>query len=152
MGRSPVFHNHVRPVPERLDNKVSLILKNIYNENKCITEYDQDGLIMSNIIKFPFPHIKIVETFRSPPRLDRSCSVYFGVEEYFPQGGSIYDVIGCERYQFNNQYSDNNTFYYDILLLQHIDPQYHLTYCIRTDGEILNIESLASRGHLVSIV
>jgi len=72
--------------------------------------------------------------------IERSCSVYYGVEEPFPIVDTVYRIQGAERIVFDLGFE------YDVLYIRSLSPDRFCTWCVRTDGIVLNAESLQVRG------
>lgn len=87
--------------------------------------------------------IRAAGTFRriiTGPMIERSCSVYYGVEEPLPLIGTVYRIQGAERILFDRGFE------YDVLYVRSLSPDRFCTWCVRTDGIVLNAESLQVRG------
>lgn len=130
MGRCPNFESLVRFIPINISSTIYTELENLF-KNQI-----HDVFIL-------FKHIQF-----DPPILDRSCSIYYGIEDHFPNEESLYKIKNKIKYTFNQQ--DNN-FEYNIFELESLIPSSFITFCLRTDGELLNIESFQSRGRVSSI-
>lgn len=150
MGRSPSFSSYVRPIP---DQKELIELNNIFTfifSNGTITQYEDGSESVLNDISQIY--IKIIYSEYEPQILERSCSVYKKEEDNFPRIGRIYRISSAIIYNFSNEYSSNKTFYYKVLELQNIEDDYYTTFCLRTDGVVLNNESFTKRGCLLKLV
>lgn len=146
MGRSPLFYSIVKPVfhLEPIE-PLSNIFKFTYGNNECNMNEHIQIHISEPIL------IKITSSIYNPPILERSCSVYNGYEDVFPKIDNVYSIVSATRYTFCNQYSNNIPFSYDILDIKNSNSDYYSTFCIRTDGLVLNNESFTPRG-IINIV
>lgn len=144
MGRSPFFAEYVRPIhPKPVLRVLDDVFSYFFNRGD-IAFYDESQVatIRGQV------YICITESEHNRiPLLERSCSIYRKMEDYFPTGGSIYRVRSAIRYKFRNRHSGNRVFEYNVLELANLDTEYFTTFCIKTDGAILNIESLSLRGY-----
>jgi hypothetical protein len=81
------------------------------------------------------------------PRMERFCSTYGWLEDPFPRVGSLYRVARIETYRFDNKHG---RFTYRVWYMECVeDNDYVCTWVVREDGEVLNIESFASRGRVL---
>lgn len=145
MGRSPFYAEHVKPVDQRpvlhdLDSVFSYFF-----QQGTIVSY-QDGTRVATLSDDLY--IKILQSQHSKlPVLERSCSIYRKLEDNFPDRDNIYRVQSAIHYVFCNKHSDDQPFVFQVLELTNLDHDYYTTFCVKTDGAILNIESLSLRGY-----
>lgn len=144
MGRNPLFAEHVVPIHTK---KVIPELERIFSfffQTGEIAFYDDTHI--ATITK-PI-YLRIFDSERIHiPFLERSCSIYRKMEDHFPEEKNSYRVVNAIRYKFCNRHSENTPFEYHILEIVNTDMEYYTTFCIRTDGAILNLESLSLRGY-----
>lgn len=145
MGRNPFYAEHVRPTMSKPVLKdLDTVFSYFFNMGEVVF-YDDTHVATINkplyirIMKSEHCHL---------PVLERSCSIYRKMEDYFPRKENIYQVKAAIRYRFQNHYSENNVFEYNVLEIVNVDNDYYTTFCIKTDGAILNIESLSLRGYI----
>jgi hypothetical protein len=74
------------------------------------------------------------------------------MEDYFPEKESIYQITSATKYKFKNKYSWGEPFFYHVLELQNTDDSFYTTFCLKTDGAILNVESLSLRGYVSKVM
>lgn len=147
MGRSPFYAEHVKPVEPR---PVLYDLDSIYSyffEQGDVACYE-DGTQVATLTDDLY--VKISKCHHSKlPVLERSCSIYRKLEDNFPDSNdnNIYKIKTAIRYVFCNKYSNDQPFVYQILELTNVNDDYYTTFCVKTDGAILNIESLSLRGY-----
>lgn len=149
MGRNPFYAQHVVPIPTR---SVLKELEDVYEflfQHGNIVSYDDD----TKVSKPSTPiYIRVLHTQQChPPLLERSCSIYRKMEDRFPLTESIYEVRCALSYTFTNRHSHFKPFEYRVLELTHMDQDYYTTFCVRTDGAILNLESLSLRGYVSDV-
>lgn len=153
MGRSPLYAEYVKPMTQK--DKLP-ILDDIF----CyffavgdITTYD-DGTQMATIdSKAENMYIRVIQWEHTPsPLLERSCSIYRKMEDRFPQIETIYQVISAIQYCFQNKHSGGVPFTYHVLELRNTNHRFYTTFCLKTDGAILNLESLTVRGHVSKVM
>lgn len=153
MGRSPFYAEHVKPM------KKKTILQDL-DDLFCyffavgeITTYDdnsQMAVIDSSVDNL---YLRIIQSeYQMLPTLERSCSIYRKIEDHFPEKERIYQLTSATKYQFQNKYSWGEPFSYHVLELRNIDENYYTTFCLKTDGAILNIESLSVRGYVSKVM
>lgn len=147
MGRSPFFYDFIRPVPLRSNPNFQDLFNTIISDGNISDKYynDFNAHPKSNV------YIKVGNVSFDPPLLDRSCSVYRGVEDHFPETNNIYKINRAVRIKFSNEFTNNTEITYDFFEVSNIDTtfNYFTTFCIRTDGTVLNIESLNIRGYII---
>jgi hypothetical protein len=116
-------------------------------EVACYDDETQVAELGKNMVR-----IRVLACERAPPPLlERSCSIYRRAEDHFPDDLTTYRVVKAIRHRFCNQHSSGRPFYYDILEVENVDDRYYTTFCLRTDGAILNLESLSLRGYATKI-
>lgn len=146
MGRSPFYAQHVVPIPTR---SIVKELEDVYDyifQHGNVTTYEDDTKV--SIASTPI-YIQVIHSQKNPlTTLERSCSVYRKMEDHFPHSKNIYKVRCALSYCFQNRHSYFQPFEYRVLEVTHMDENYHTTFCVRTDGAILNLESLSLRGHV----
>lgn len=150
MGRSPYFTRHVRPIEPRAANEALGIVFDhffrvgevaFYEDNTRVAEPEKSA------------RIRIQQSEHAQtPTLERSCSVYRRREDYFPSKEAVYRVRRAVRHMFCNEHSAHTPFWYDLLEVENEDDRYYTTFCVRTDGAILNVESLTLRGYATDVV
>lgn len=153
MGRSPFYAEHVKPLKKKellqdLDDLFCYFFAvgeiSSYDDNTQITTID------SNVDNL---YLRVIQCEYIPlPVLERSCSIYRKIEDYFPEKQKIYQIISATKYQFKNKYSWHEPFSYHVLELRNIDENYYTTFCLKTDGAVLNIESLSVRGYITKVM
>lgn len=153
MGRSPFYAEHVRPLKKKqimqdLDDLFCYFFAvgdvSFYDDNT------QSATIDNNLDKI---YIQIIQSEYTPlPILERSCSIYRKIEDHFPEKTSIYELTSALKYKFKNKHSWGENFSYHVLELKNVDKNYYTTFCLKTDGAILNIESLSLRGYVSKII
>ena len=147
MGRSPFFADCVKPTPKKevitpLEEYFDLCMSSISHK-------ETDDISVG--VRVPLKvYIHIGESIYSPPLLERSCSVYRGLEDSFPDKNTEYRITGVRNYTFCNKYSTNEPFNYHVIEIAHPDPTMFSTFCIRTDGLVLNHESFTPRGWITN--
>lgn len=149
MGRNPLYADYVVPIhckPSLPDLEDLFALFFRLGE---VGYYDDDDQVAT----LPQPiYLRILQSeYMHLPLLERSCSVYRKVEDYFPKEQHLYQVVAAVRHRFRNQYSGHQPFEYRVLEIVNTDPEYHTTFCIRTDGALLNLESLSLRGYATHV-
>lgn len=152
MGRSPFFADHVKPVQTKNSlQDLDDIFHYFFNVGK--KEYYDDNTETAKITNNEKIYLRVIQSeYSQTPLLERSCSIYRKLEDHFPDKDNIYYVSSVCKYKFNNQYSGNEPFEFDVLELKNIDERYYTTFCVKTDGAILNIESLSLRGYISKLV
>lgn len=145
MGRSPFYAEYVRPVtPKPVLQDLDMAFSSIFKIGD-VAFYDDTHV--ATIHKPLYIRIMKSEHCRLP-MLERSCSIYRKMEDYFPKKENIYQVRAAIRHRFRNHYSGGKVFEYNVLEIVNVDNDYYTTFCIKTDGAILNIESLSLRGYI----
>lgn len=144
MGRSPFFADYVKPTSSM---RVISSLEEYFNSCMSAISFKEIDNISVGV-KTPTNKavLLIGASVYNPPLLERSCSVYRGYEDSFPNPDTEYLIIGVRTYTFCNQHSSNIPFSYHVLEVAHPDPKMFSTFCIRTDGLVLNQESFTPRG------
>ena len=154
MGRSPFYTDYVKPLAQK--DKLQL-LDDIF----CyffavgdISSYDDGTLMATTDGKTNNKlYIRIIKWEHTPsPLLERSCSVYQKMEDRFPEPENIYEVLSAIKYCFQNKHSGNKPFTYHVLELRNTNHRFYTTFCIKTDGALLNLESLTVRGYVSQVV
>lgn len=144
MGRSPFFMEQVRPELAHHDEFPSFLQSWFDKWMTNATELG-DGC---RGVKVQGMSIRFLETNYEPPlRLERSCSVYRGVEVSFPISESEYPITAAIQYTFRNKHSNFQPFVYNIIEVKGLQGLFP-TFVVRTDGAILNCESFTLRGHV----
>lgn len=153
MGRSPFYSEHVKPLKKKetlqdLDDLFCYFFAvgdvSSYEDQTqmAIINGDDDNL-----------YIRIIQSEYTPlPTLERSCSIYRKTEDHFPEKENIYQITSATKYQFKNKYSWGEPFFYHVLELRNMDDNVYTTFCLKTDGAILNIESLSLRGYVSKVM
>ena len=153
MGRSPFYAEHVKPLKrkETLQDLDDLFC--YFFAVGDISSYEDDtqmATIDSNVDNL---YIQIIQSEYTPlPTLERSCSIYRKMEDHFPEKDNIYQIVSATKYQFRNKYSWGEPFSYHVLELRNMDDNFYTTFCLKTDGAILNIESLSIRGYVSKVM
>lgn len=144
MGRNPLFAEHVIPIhTKKTIPELESIFSVFFQTGEIVFHDDAHIATISKPIYLSISgsdHAKI-------PFLERSCSVYRKTEDYFPEEKNIYQIVNAIRYKFCNRHSGNKPFEYHVLEIVNTDMECYTTFCIRTDGAILNLESLSLRGY-----
>lgn len=153
MGRSPFYAKYVKPLKKKdilqdLDDLFCYFFAigviSYYDDNTQMATIDDN---VDNL------YIRIIQSEYTPmPTLERSCSIYRKMEDHFPEKESIYQIISATKYQFKNKYSWGEPFSYHVLELSNINGNLYTTFCLKTDGAILNIESLSLRGYVSKVM
>lgn len=153
MGRSPFYAEYVKPLKrkETLQDLDDLFC--YFFAVGEISSYDDDtqmAIIDGDVDNL---YIRIIQSEYTPlPTLERSCSIYHKMEDHFPEKENIYQIISATKYRFKNKYSWDEPFFYHVLELQNMDDNVYTTFCLKTDGAILNIESLSLRGYVSKVM
>jgi len=153
MGRSPFYSEHVKPLKKKpvlqdLDDLFCYFFAVgetvLYEDNTRVATIDQN---IDNL------YIRIIQSEYTPlPVLERSCSVYRKMEDHFPEKDSIYRIKSALKYSFKNKHSYGEPFSYHVLEISNINNDVYTTFCLSTDGAILNIESLSVRGYVSKVM
>lgn len=153
MGRSPSFAEHVRPIrPKETIRELDDLFCYFFAVGEVVAYEDGtqaatiDGSVDNLYVRF------IQSEYSMLPVLERSCSIYRKIDDHFPEKENIYRIVSAIRYRFKNKHSLGETFFYDVLELQNIKDEYYTTFCIKTDGSVLNIESLSVRGSVRQVM
>lgn len=151
MGRSPFYAEHIRPLKTQ---PVIQDLEDIFCYLFAVGEvFTFDDLQVAYLGEWDQLYLRILQSdVRSTPVLERSCSIYRKQEDHFPKMSSIYKVKSATRYQFRNAHSLQELFVYHVLEVNHLDDNSYTTFCLRTDGAILNVESLSLRGYVKKVM
>lgn len=140
---------NVKPIQKKTALKELNDLFNYFFAVGDIKTYDDNTKVATTPEKI---YIRIVKSEYAPPPivLERSCSIYQKkMEDYFPLKESIYEITSVFKYKFNNKHG---SFGFNVVELCNIDDDYYTSFCIKTDGAVLNIESLSLRGYISKIV
>lgn len=150
MGRSPFYAQHVVPIPTRSSLKeLEDVFKFMFQQGRVVV-YDDDAKVSTPSTPI---YIRLLDSKTCPkPTLERCCSVYRKMEDHFPSNNSVYKVCSAILYRFHNRHSQHRPFEYHVLEVAHQDDNYYTTFCVRTDGAILNLESLSLRGYVSDVV
>lgn len=141
---------HVRPVEPRAANEVLAGVFDYFFREGDVAFYDDDTHVAE--LEKVVVRIRIHRSERVPaPLLERSCSIYRREEDHFPTKDAVYRVRRAVRHLFCNEHSSHHPFRYDLLEVENVEDRYYTTFCIRTDGAVLNIESLSLRGYAVDV-
>jgi len=153
MGRSPFYSENVRPLKEKpvlqdLDDLFCYFFAVgetvFYEDNARVATIDSN---MDNL------YIRIIQSEYVPlPTLERSCSIYRKMEDHFPEKDSIYRIKSAMKYSFKNKHSRGEPFSFHVLEISNINDNLYTTFCLKTDGAILNIESLSVRGYVSKVM
>lgn len=154
MGRSPFYAEYVKPLKKKdtlqdLDDIFCYFfavgLVSFYDDNTQMATIDNN--------KDNHLYLRIIQSEYTPlPTLERSCSIYRRMEDHFPEKDSIYQIISATKHQFKNKHSWGEPFSYHVLELSNMDDNLYTTFCLKTDGAILNIESLSLRGYVSKVM
>lgn len=150
MGRAPFFgdnlveHPHKPLIPD-LHHLFMNITHPFQEDTIRLDGIPQPSAVCSRASKKQddMGFIRAIGTFRRISvcsMIERSCSVYYGVEEPLPIIGTAYRIQGAERVVFDRGFE------YDVLYVRSLSPDRFCTWCVRTDGVVLNAESLQVRG------
>jgi len=151
MGRSPFFAIHVKPLQKKnIIPELEDIFEYFFKMGEVVY-YEDDT--QTATLRNENVYVRITHSHHTPIlTLERSCSTYQKLEDHFPEKQHTYQVTSAIRYKFKNKHSwGGEPFYYHVLELQNTDDNYYTTFCIKTDGAILNIESMSLRGYLSHI-
>lgn len=153
MGRNPYYARYVRPIPPRpLVDELSGVFEQFFRVGD-VAFYEDDTRIAEMERRMGVVRIRITRSEHAPtPVLERSCSIYRRMEDHFPTKDATYRVRRAIRHLFRNEHSSFLPFWYDLLEVENEDDRYYTTFCIRTDGAILNLESLSLRGYATEVV
>lgn len=149
MGRSPFYAQHVVPIPTRTSLKeLEDVFKFLFQQGRVVV-YDDDTKVSTPSTPI---YIRLLDSKTCPkPTLERCCSIYRKKEDHFPSNNSVYKVHSAILYRFQNRHSQHRPFEYHVLEVAHQDDNYYTTFCVRTDGAILNLESLSLRGYVSDV-
>lgn len=153
MGRNPLYADYVKPLAKKdLLQDLDDLFCYFFAAGKIIS-YD-DGVQTAVIdSKADRMYVRILQSEHTPlPTLERACSVYRKAEDRFPKKESIYQIVSATKYQFQNEYSAGEPFTFHVLELRNTDPRFYTTFCLKTDGAILNLESLSVRGYASKVM
>lgn len=153
MGRSPFYAEQVKPLKKK---EILQDLDDLFCYFFAVGEicsYD-DGSQMATIdTAIDNLYIRIIHSDYTPlPILERSCSIYRKMEDHFPEKENIYQITSAIKYQFQNKHSQGERFAYHVLELHNMDENVYTTFCLSTNGAILNIESLSVRGYVSKVM
>lgn len=128
MGRSPCFDQFVEAVPVNEDHPHLVT---------CLTV--SDVFRVGGITGVP------------RPRMERSCSTYGIPESEMPIPGVAYRVDAMETYSFDNRHGK---FEYRVWYVnfQEEETKKFISWALREDGLLLNIESFSPRGWVSVVV
>lgn len=153
MGRSPFYSEHVKPLKTKpilqdLDDLFCYFFAvgeiSFYEDNTQVATIDD------NLDKL---YIQIVHSEYTPlPVLERSCSIYRKMEDHFPEKNNIYQIKSATKYKFKNKHSLGEPFSYHVLEISNVNDNFYTTFCLKTDGAVLNIESLSVRGYVSKVM
>lgn len=152
MGRSPFYAQHIRPLK---NNNVMEDLHDIFTYLFAVGEVSSfDDVQIAYMGEWDELYVSVLQSDYSPCPLvlERSCSVYRKQEDHFPDVQSIYKIKSAIKYKFRNKHSLQEAFYYHVIELTNIDDELYTTFCLRTDGAILNLESLSLRGYVKKVM
>ena len=153
MGRNPFYMRHVKPIlPRATVVPLGEVFDHFFRVGDVVF-YEDDTQVAELERRLGVVRIRIPRSEHVPtPLLERSCSIYRKMEDHFPSKEDVYRVRRAIRHMFCNEHSLNRPFWYDVLELENEDDRYYTTFCIKTDGAILNIESLSLRGYATDAV
>jgi len=153
MGRSPFYAEHVKPLKKK---EILQDLNDLFcyffavGEISCYDDGSQMATIDTAIDNL---YVRIIHSEYTPlPTLERSCSIYLKMEDHFPEKENLYRITSATKYQFQNKHSWGERFAYHVLELRNINDNVYTTFCLSTNGAILNIESLSVRGYVSKIM
>lgn len=153
MGRSPFFAEHVKPIKNNREilQELDDIFCYFFAIGNVVCYED------NNVATIDDPHdkiyLRIIQSEHDPlPVLERSCSIYRKTGDDFPEKDSIYQIHSASKYKFKNKHSIGEPFYYNVLELRNVDCDLYATFCIKTDGAVLNIESMSLRGYISKVM
>lgn len=151
MGRNPFYAEHIRPLKNR---PVIQDLDDIFCYLFAVGDISNfDELQVAYLGEWDDLYLRLIQCEYLPtPVLERSCSIYRKQEDRFPEMSSIYKVKSATHYKFRNQHSLQEPFVYNVLEVVNIDDECYTTFCLRTDGAILNVESLSLRGYVNKVM
>lgn len=149
MGRSPFYAEHVRPIKKNKPIKELEEIFSYFFQSGDIIVYEDDiqvATLKSDVC------LEIMESQQTLlPILERCCSIYRKREDYFPEKDKIYRINSAIIYRFCNKHSEYKPFEFHVLELENINKDYYTTFCLMTDGSLLNLESLSLRGYVLKI-
>ena len=153
MGRSPFYAEYVKPLKKRETLQDLHDIFCYFFAVGLVSFYDDNTQMATIDRKDDNLYIRIIHSEHTPlPALERSCSIYRKKEDHFPEKDSIYQIISATKHQFKNKYSWGEPFSYHVLELCNTDDSFYTTFCLKTDGAILNVESLSLRGYVSKVM